>query len=98
MRASPVSSFTRLRRPILNRPWFKIILVASVLSVLALAGSYVWLYHSSLFRYNLKLATGPIGTDGQKLLVAFVRELAAERPLVRLIPVETEDLSANGKA
>jgi TRAP transporter TAXI family solute receptor len=82
----------------LNRSWVKTIVVASIVSLLALAGSYAWLHHSSLFRYNLKLATGPVGTDGQKLLAAFVRELAAERPLVRLIPVETEDLSANGKA
>jgi TRAP transporter TAXI family solute receptor len=82
----------------LNRFWLKLIFAVSVLSLLALAGSYAWVHHSSLFRYNLKLATGPVGTDGQKLLAAFIRELGAERPLVRLIPVETEDLSANGKA
>lgn len=82
----------------MNRLWLKIILAASVLSLLALAGSYAWMHHSSLFRYNLKLATGPVGTDGQKLLAAFIRELAVERPLVRLVPVETESLSVNGKA
>jgi TRAP transporter TAXI family solute receptor len=80
-----------------KRPWLKILLAASILSLVALAGSYAWMHHSSLFRYNLKLATGPVGSDGQKLLAGFIRELAAERPLVRLVLVETDSLSANGK-
>ena len=35
---------------------------------------------------------------GQKILAAFIREVAAERPIVRLVPVPTDSLSASGKA
>jgi TRAP-type uncharacterized transport system substrate-binding protein len=69
-------------------------------AVIALAFAFTWTAYPSLFalRYELKLATGPIGSDGQKLLAAFMREVAAERPLVRLVPVATDSLAASGKA
>jgi TRAP-type uncharacterized transport system substrate-binding protein len=71
-----------------------------IVGLLAGAVAYAWTQHPSLFSfsYNLKLATGPIGSDGQKLLATFTREVAAERPRVRLIPVETNSLRLSGKA
>jgi hypothetical protein len=58
------------------------------------------------WRYELKIATGPIGSDGQKILAAFsqkilaafIREVSAERPIVRVVPVPTDSLSASGEA
>jgi uncharacterized protein len=65
-----------------------------------LAAAYAWMRQPSLFtwRYELKLATGPIGGEGQKILAAFIREIAAERPLVRLVPVPTDSFAGSGKA
>ncbi len=80
--------------------WLKLVAAAGVLGLLAGAGFYGWTRYPSLFSltYDLRLATGPVGTDGQKVLAAFIREIAAERPRVRLIPVPTDNLSQNGKA
>src|SRR5215207_10214195 len=80
--------------------WFKIFAAVTAVGLFLFAGAYVFTRYPSLFtwRYELKIATGPIGSDGQKILAAFIREVAAERPIVRLVPVLTESLSANGKA
>jgi uncharacterized protein len=73
--------------------------VATV-AVALFAGAYVLMRQPSIFtwRYELKLATGPIGSDGQKIVAAFVREIAAEHPLVRLVPVPTDSFEASAKA
>src|SRR5688500_12922857 len=72
------------------RSWLKIALAASFLALAASVAGYAWTHPTLLqVRYDLRLATGPIGSDGQKLLAAFIRDLATERPLVRLIPVPT---------
>ena len=80
--------------------WFKIFAVVTAVGLVLFAGAFAFMRQPSLFtwRYELKIATGPIGSDGQKILAAFIREVAAERPIVRLIPVPTESLSASGKA
>ena len=80
--------------------WFKIFAVVTAVELVLFAGAYAFMRQPSLFtwRYELKIATGPIGSDGQKILAAFIREVAAERPIVRLVPVPTESLSASGKA
>ncbi len=80
--------------------WFKIFAAVTAVGLVVLAVAYTWSVQPSLFpwRYELKIATGPIGSDGQKILAAFIREVAAERPIVRLVPVPTDSLSASGKA
>lgn len=78
----------------------KIGTVAGVLFAVAGAGAYTLTRYPSLnlARYTLRLATGPVGSDGQKLLAALIRDLSAEHPLVRLVPVATDSLSESGKA
>ena len=80
--------------------WFKIFAAVTAVGLVLFAGAYAFMRQPSLFtwRYELKIATGPIGSDGQKILAAFIREVAAERPIVRLVPVPTDSLSASGKA
>ena len=80
--------------------WFKIFAAVTAVGLVVLAAAYAWSLQPSLFpwRYELKIATGPIGSDGQKILAAFIREVSAERPIVRLVPVPTDSLSASGKA
>ena len=80
--------------------WFKIFAAVTAVGLVLFAGAYAFMRQPSLFtwRYELKIATGPIGSDGQKMLAAFIREISAERPIVRLVPVPTDSLSASGKA
>jgi len=80
--------------------WFKIFAAVTAVGLVVLAAAYAWSLQPSLFpwRYELRIATGPIGSDGQKILAAFIREVSAERPIVRLVPVPTDSLSASGKA
>ena len=80
--------------------WFKIFAAVTAVGLVVIAAAYAWSLQPSLFpwRYELKIATGPIGSDGQKILAAFIREVSAERPIVRLVPVPTDSLSASGKA
>jgi len=82
------------------RPLLKIMTVVGVLFAAAGAGGYILMRDPTLIsaRYTLKLATGPVGSDGQKLLAAFVRGLSEEHPLVRLVPMPTETLSESGRA
>ena len=80
--------------------WFKIFAVVTAVGLVLFGGAYAFMRQPSLFtwRYELRIATGPIGSDGQKILAAFIREVAAERPIVRLVPVPADSLSASGKA
>src|SRR5918998_6324605 len=82
------------------RRWFKIFGVVTTVGFILLVAAYSLMHQSSLFtwRYELKLATGPIGSEGQKVVAAFIREIAAEHPLVRLVPVATDSSEASGKA
>lgn len=82
------------------RPFLKIVAIVGVLFVGTAAVAYTLTRYPSLIsaRYTLTLATGPVGSDGQKVLAAFIRDLSAEHPLVRLVPVPTENLSESGKA
>ena len=82
------------------RPFLKIVVVVGILFAGVAGGAYTltrypWLISA---RYTLTLATGPVGSDGQKVLAAFIRDLSAEHPLVRLVPVQTDNLSESGKA
>lgn len=82
------------------RPFLKIAAVVGVFFAVASSGAYTLTRYPSLIsaRYTLTLATGPVGSDGQKVLAAFIRDLSAEHPLVRLVPLPMGDLSASGKA
>jgi TRAP transporter TAXI family solute receptor len=47
---------------------------------------------------TLRVATGPVGSEGQKFLAAFVRAVADAHPRVRFKIVSTADLEASAKA
>ncbi|MBX9930898.1 MAG: hypothetical protein K2Y56_05085 [Methylobacterium sp.] len=81
-------------------PFLKIVAVVGVLFVGTAGGVYTLTRHPSLIsaRYTLTLATGPVGSDGQRVLAAFIRDLSAEHPLVRLVPVPKENLSESAEA
>ena len=82
------------------KPWLRAAVAVGGLLGVAAAGAYVLTTHPSLIgvRYNLTLATGPVGSEGQKVLAAFIRDLATEHPLVRLVPVPKHDLAQSAKA
>ena len=77
--------------------WLKIVAFLAFAGALTAAGTYAWVRYPTFFRYDLKLATGPVGSDGQKLIAAFNRELAAEHPLVRMVPVATDTLAPTAR-
>src|SRR4051794_3231005 len=80
--------------------WFKIFAAITAVGLVVLAAAYAWRLQPSLvnWRYELKIATGPIGSDGQKILAAVIREVATERPIVRLVPVATDSLACTPSA
>ncbi|GEP06310.1 TAXI family TRAP transporter solute-binding subunit [Methylobacterium oxalidis] len=82
------------------RPFLKIVAVVGMLFAGVAAGAYTLTRYPSLVsaRYTLTLATGPVGSDGQKVLAAFIRDLSAEHPLVHLVPVPTDSLSQSAKS
>ena len=56
---------------------------------------YPWLFSKT---YVLRVATGPLTNEGGKVVAAFKRELAHERPHVRVEIVETPSLAASALA
>lgn len=82
------------------RPFLKIVAALGILGTVAAAGAYTLTRYPALIsaRYTLTLATGPVGSDGQKVLAAFIRDLSAEHPLVRLVPVPMESLADSAKS
>ncbi|MGU3362347.1 TAXI family TRAP transporter solute-binding subunit [Methylobacterium sp. M6A4_1b] len=82
------------------RPFLKIVAVVGVLFALAAAGAYILMRYPALIsaRYTLTLATGPVASDGQKVLAAFIRDLASEHPLIRLVPVPMDSVHESGRA
>jgi uncharacterized protein len=85
---------------VMRRLAVRLTITSVVLALLAGVGAFAWARYPWLFNphYNLKLATGPLGSDGQRVAAAFAREIATEYPLVRLDPRATESLAASGKA
>ena len=82
------------------RLWLKIVAALGVLGTVIAASAYTLTRYPALIsaRYTLTVATGPVGSDGQKVLAAFIRDLSAEHPLVRLVPVATESLADSAKS
>ena len=82
------------------RLWLKIVAALGVLGTVMAASAYTLTRYPALIsaRYTLTVATGPVGSDGQKVLAAFIRDLSAEHPLVRLVPLPTESLADSAKS
>ncbi len=59
-----------------------------------------WTGHPWMFspNYTIRIATGPIGSDGQKFIAALRRELAEQHPRVRLALTETANLQESAEA
>lgn len=81
------------------RSAWKVVLASSLLAAGIAAGLFIMIRHPSLLtlRYDLTLATGPVGSEGQKVLAAFMREMSEARPFLRLKPVAAESLRRNGE-
>ena len=78
-----------------NRRQVRLVIIACLLALIGLGAVVAWFSFAHL---TLRVATGPVGSDGQKFLAAFVRTLADERPRVRLKVVPMADLEASAKA
>src|SRR5215470_291754 len=74
----------------------RLLLIACLVVGIGLGAAVVWFF---FFAYvTLRVATGPVGSDGQKLLAAFVRSVADAHPRVRLQIVPMGDREARTKA
>ena len=78
-----------------NRRPVRLVIIACLLALIGLGAVIAWFFFSHI---NLQIATGPVSSDGQKFLAAFVRTLADEHPRVRLKVVPMADMEARMKA
>ena len=84
-----------MRKPILR--------LAMVLGLIICCGAlaffsfrqYPWIFSG---RYTIRIATGPLGSDGAKFVAAIKREMATEHPGVQLMLTETPSLKASAEA
>src|SRR5215831_5119929 len=76
-----------------RRRWLRIACLCACIGVVAAA---VWVFF--FVHWTLRVATGPVGSDGQKFLTAFVRSTAEAHPRVRLQIVPLADREASAKA
>ena len=74
----------------------RFVLIAGLLACLGLMVAAAW--HFWVASETLRIATGPVGGDGQKFLAAFVRTIEDTRSKVRLKLVPTVDREASAKA
>ena len=72
-----------------------LIVLACVLACIAVGAVVGWFFFA---RITLRVATGPLGSDGQKFFAAFVRTVADAHPRVHLKLVPTADSAASEKA
>ena len=75
-------------------------LLACCLLLLTLAIGAAWLFLPWIFspHYTLQVASGPPGSDAQAFVAAFKRQLAEERPRLRLEVVQGDTLQASAEA
>jgi TRAP transporter TAXI family solute receptor len=68
--------------------------------IVAVGAAAAWVWFPWVFSpsYTIRIATGPVGSDGQKFLAAFRRELLEEHPRVRLLLEEEASLEASAAA
>ena len=84
----------------MSKSALRIVGAAVLVGLLILGGCYAWIHYRGMVspHFTLKIATGPAGSDGQKIIGAFLRDVASEHRFVRLQPVETTDLAESAKA
>jgi TRAP-type uncharacterized transport system substrate-binding protein len=78
-----------------NRRRVLLVILACLLAGIGLGAAVVWLCFAHI---TLRVATGPLGSDGQKFFAAFVRTVADAHPRVRLKLVPTAESEASAKA
>ena len=78
-----------------NRRRLFLVIIACLLVCMGLGAAVAWFFFA---RLPLRVATGPMGSDGQKFFAAFVRTVADAYPHVRLKIVPTADREASEKA
>jgi TRAP transporter TAXI family solute receptor len=78
-----------------SRRQVRLVVIACVLACLGLGAIGAWFFFAHL---TLSVATGPVGSTGQKFLAAFVRTLADTYPRVHLKVMPMADLEASAKA
>jgi TRAP-type uncharacterized transport system substrate-binding protein len=66
-----------------------------LLAVATAISAWVWFPWVFSPSYTIRIATGPLGSDGQKFLASFRRELLEEHPRVRLLMEEEPSLEAS---
>jgi hypothetical protein len=66
----------------------RLLLIACLFVSIGFGVAVAWCFFAHL---TLRVATGPAGSDGQKLLVAFARSVADAHPRVRLQIVPMAD-------
>jgi TRAP-type uncharacterized transport system substrate-binding protein len=74
----------------------RVLLLACLCVCIGLGAAVVWFFFFA--HLTLRVATGPVGSDGQKFLAAFVRSVADAHPRVRLQIVPMADREASAKA
>src|SRR4029450_4357226 len=78
-----------------NRQRVRLVILVSLLALIGLGAIVTWFFFAHL---TIRIATGPVGSDGQKFLAAFVRTVADAQPRVRLHIVPMADIEARMKA
>ena len=75
------------------------LLVGGLIVLLLGAGAAAWVWFPWVFspQYTIRVATGPAGSFGQKLLSAFKRQVAEEHPRVQLILEESGNLQESAE-
>jgi TRAP transporter TAXI family solute receptor len=71
------------------------VILACLLAGIGLGAVVAWLFFAHI---TLRVATGPLGSDGQKFFAAFVRIVADAHPRVRLKIVPMAEREASAKA
>ena len=74
----------------------RLLLIACLCACLGLGATVVWFFFFA--HLTLRVAIGPVGSDGQKFLAAFVRSAADAHPRVRLQIAPMADRETSAKA
>ena len=74
----------------------RLVIIACFLALLGLGAIAAWFFMPPLI--TLRVATGPMGSDGQRFFAAFVRSAVDEHPRVRLQAVVLADVAASAQA
>ena len=74
--------------------------LAVIVILATLAGGAAWLWFPWIFspHYTIRIVSGPVGSEAQKFIGAFKREMAEERPRLRIEVSPSESLEASAQA